>query len=283
MGSGTSSKKRRFTPIHTDRVLLPIIAKGLLSQRELRVCAWIWSDSWGFSRQRTRPGVTSGIVSHYIGLPDSHCRAAMRSLIDRGAIKRHDDGSFEFNEHTNLWRTKTVRAERTESVRQTRTESVRAHTDQIGPDQNSPGGPKRSGVRTKSVRKTDRIGPPSYISAQQSTTKEQPEEQVGPAQKTRGPTGPEMAFLHGFKKRYGHDPEIDKGQAVKLNKLVAKHGPELVIAKINAWWDSPAGSWVKDARTIGAFLHSFDRIIAAAGMEISGDTERDRILESLGS
>jgi hypothetical protein len=100
-----------------------------------------------------------------------------------------------------------------------------------------------------------------------------------PTRKKRAPSAVEKNFMDGFKSRHGHEPEIDKGHAVRLAQLVGKHGTEIVIAKINAWWTSGAGAWADERgtnRDIAAFLTSFDRIAIGGpngnGVEI--DTSR---------
>lgn len=111
--------------------------------------------------------------------------------------------------------------------------------------------PKRTIKRYKKAR-SDRIGSDRFGS---DRTEKQP--------RSRAPSPAEQAFIEGFKEQYGHEPTIDKPSAIALAKKVGKHGPELVIKKIGWWWKSPAGDWVKDARTIGPFLKCFDRITEA--------------------
>ena len=93
----------------------------------------------------------------------------------------------------------------------------------------------------------------------ETETESESEERL--VRKKRAPTPAEKAFCNGFEKAYGHQPTIDRGSAIALNQKVSQHGIKLVTRKIELWWESPAGAWVRDARTIGAFLRCFDRIV----------------------
>lgn len=98
--------------------------------------------------------------------------------------------------------------------------------------------------------------------------------------RTRTETEAERAFREGFAGKYGHKPTIGKDHATKLAGKVGEHGIATVRTKISAWWNSPAGDWVKGNRTIGAFLHSFDNIETGNGSSPRPDLSRfDRAVQ----
>lgn len=78
--------------------------------------------------------------------------------------------------------------------------------------------------------------------------------------RTRRPTEAEQAFSDGFHATYGHRPTISRGHAIRLGQLVTLHGLPVVLSRIKAWWTHPAGNWVRGARNMAAFLHSFDSL-----------------------
>lgn len=251
-------QSRRWTKIQTDRVLLSIFAKGLLTQREMRVALWVIARSWGEGskdepRNRTRAGTAASTIAAEVEMDGRDTRRTVLDMIEAKILIRHDDGGLEFNEHFDSWeRGKSTREERVKSPRPERGKLPRGETPRAG--QITPGGGvNRPGLRGKSPRSL-------HIPSDTPDTIQTPS---APSAKTRPPTIAEKHFMDGFKKRYGHEPSIDKNNAIKLAGKVGQHGIELVSAKIDAWWESPAGRWAdkSGARTIGAFIRSFDEIV----------------------
>lgn len=122
--------------------------------------------------------------------------------------------------------------------------------------------------KNKSVPEHKEPAPPKAKESQEVKTK---------TARTRKLTPTENAFVSGFTDRYGHAPFIGRPQAIALNQAVQRLGPELVAAKIAAWWTSPAGDWVKGQRTIGPFLKSLDDIDITGGRTHVRETPTERI------
>lgn len=87
-----------------------------------------------------------------------------------------------------------------------------------------------------------------------------PSQKTEPKTRTRAPTETEAAFIVGFHNLHGHNPTIAAGHAIRLNQLVSKHGPELVVEKIGNWWQHELPQTFRGNRTIAAFLTWFDSI-----------------------
>ena len=254
---------RRYTKVQTERVLHEIVARGLLSLQELRVCSYVWAHSWGFDRQDTGPNkVTGAAIGKWCGMRERNVRQTKADLIGRGILIAHESGALEFNEHIDTWAAliEPERAALIEPERAALIEPVESGPNRAGPNR---------AARPKQGRSPALIEPPSgpnravpYIEDKELLTKNKNKNKnkSKSVSKTRAPTAVEKVFIDGFQKCYGHTPEIGKPHAIRLNELTAKHGHELVQAKIVAWWQSPAGQWCKGNRTIGAFLHAFDQI-----------------------
>lgn len=161
---------------------------------------------------------------------------------------------LSFNEHFKSWTVTNRHGDGDESSPVTKRHMCRNVTDHV----------------TKRHRIGDETSPPHIIALpknHQVQEQQQPQQRKSSGQtvrrKKRAPTAAELAFLSGFKNRYGHEPAIRREHAIKLAERVGKDGIEIVIAKVGAWWDSPAGNWAdaKGTRGIGAFLHTFDDIV----------------------
>lgn len=85
-----------------------------------------------------------------------------------------------------------------------------------------------------------------------------PDVDKSPRRRTRKPTEVEQAFIDGFVAKYGTVPTIGRGHATALAQLASRHGKDLVLRRIRAYWEHPAARWVAGARTIGPFLKCFD-------------------------
>lgn len=144
MGDGSS---RPYIKLQKDRVVRDIIARGLLSKQEMRICAFVWHESWGWNRSTSSPEfpITVALICEFTGMAERPARRTWMKLLEDQVILSHSDGSHEFNEHFEMWG--GGGPNRSERTQQVRTEKVRK-TDSIGPK----GGPNRSENRTEQVR-----------------------------------------------------------------------------------------------------------------------------------
>lgn len=67
------------------------------------------------------------------------------------------------------------------------------------------------------------------------------------------------SFSQGFRLRLGHLPKRSSAQKRAWAELVAMHPPDLILAKIDAWWDYHCPR-LDGSRSAGAFLQWFDDI-----------------------
>jgi len=94
------------TPIK-NKILIDIIAKGLLSKDEMRIIAYIIRWSWGFNgigrRQDWTKVLTKRKIASDVGMDESHLnRNINRMIIENKIIIK--DGCYQFNEHYEKWK-----------------------------------------------------------------------------------------------------------------------------------------------------------------------------------
>jgi uncharacterized phage protein (TIGR02220 family) len=111
------------TPIK-NKILIDIIAKGLLSKDEMRIIAYIIRWSWGFNGIGRRQDWTKKIritkIAKDINMDRGNCNRTVLRMIRENKIKIKN-GSYQFNEHCEKWekRVKTTRNKRVEITQET--------------------------------------------------------------------------------------------------------------------------------------------------------------------
>ena len=94
------------TPIK-NKILIDIIAKGLLSKDELRIIAYIVRWSWGFDGVERRQDWTEELkkrkIANDIGMAEQHLgRTINKMILDNKIVVR--DKCYQFNEHYEEWK-----------------------------------------------------------------------------------------------------------------------------------------------------------------------------------
>ena len=196
----TRKRPKPYIPLEKDRVVHGILARGLLEKQEIRICAFIWVESWGWGQPSTNPDfpITVTRICEYTGMHERPARRIWKHLIARKIILDRGDRSFEFNEHSDTW-------ERTNQVRK---------TDQLGPKSEDENGPIRSAKvslhRTNQVRKTDQLGP--ITGPIRSDPLHIPSEKYREVQRSKPATpflGPSLSPVFRFSEVYEILNEID--------------------------------------------------------------------------
>ncbi|GAI77905.1 unnamed protein product, partial [marine sediment metagenome] len=99
-------KKKDSTPIK-NKILIDIIAKGLLNKDEMRIIAYIIRWSWGFDngerRQDWTKKVTKRKIAKDIGMLESNLNRIINKMILENKIIMKDKG-YQFNEHFEKWK-----------------------------------------------------------------------------------------------------------------------------------------------------------------------------------
>ena len=94
------------TPIK-NKILIDIIAKGLLSKDELRIIAYIIRWSWGFNgigrRQDWTKKLTKRKMANDIGMAEQHVGKNINKMIKENIIIVKN-GCYQFNEHFEEWK-----------------------------------------------------------------------------------------------------------------------------------------------------------------------------------
>jgi len=94
------------TPIK-NKILIDIIAKGLLSKEEMRIIAYVIRWSWGFDngerRQDWTKKVTKRKIADDIGMLESHLSETINKMILENKIIIKDK-CYQFNEHHEEWK-----------------------------------------------------------------------------------------------------------------------------------------------------------------------------------
>ena len=98
------------TPIK-NKILIDILAKGLLSKDEMRIIFYIIRWSWGFNGVGRRQDWTKGLnitgIAKDIGMDRSYCNRIILKMFEENKIKIKNN-SYQFNEHYEGW-VKTTR------------------------------------------------------------------------------------------------------------------------------------------------------------------------------
>lgn len=94
------------TPIK-NKILIDIIAKGLLSKDEMRIIAYIIRWSWGFNgigrRQDWTKKLTKRRIADGIDMHESHLNRNINRMIKENIIIVKN-GCYQFNEHFEEWK-----------------------------------------------------------------------------------------------------------------------------------------------------------------------------------
>lgn len=97
------------TPIK-NKILINIIAKGLLSKDELRIIAYIIRWSWGFNGIERRQDWTEELkkrqIADDIGMKESQLNRIINKMIKESKIIIKDK-CYQFNEHHEKWKNLT--------------------------------------------------------------------------------------------------------------------------------------------------------------------------------
>lgn len=103
---------KNSTPLHNDKILLDIIAKGRLSKSELRISAWVWRYSWGFDNGKRRCDWSVNPKTQYeiakeIDMDYRNCRHEIQQMVNRN-ILFYEENRYQFNEHFEQWGVKNT-------------------------------------------------------------------------------------------------------------------------------------------------------------------------------
>ena len=94
------------TPIK-NKILIDIVAKGLLSKEEMRIIAYIVRWSWGFDdgerRQDWTNKLTKRKMANDIGMAEQHVGKNINKMIKENIIIVKN-GCYQFNEHFEEWK-----------------------------------------------------------------------------------------------------------------------------------------------------------------------------------
>lgn len=98
---------KNFTPLHNDKILLEIIAKGRLTKTELRIAAWVWRYSWGFNdkkggRQDWTKATTQRKIAEEIEMNEAELSRNVNRMLKANMLFRKGE-RYQFNEHQDTW------------------------------------------------------------------------------------------------------------------------------------------------------------------------------------